>query len=84
MLYYQQLTIWRGADSLLGRLRAKYPGVDIGKYLFVGCLRRHERLNGRPVTEQCYVHSKLLIVSVCCHWQWGDAPPLLLRLAPSC
>jgi phospholipase D1/2 len=48
--------------SLIYRLKAEFPGVDLSKYLGFYALRNWGMLNGIPVTEQIYVHAKLMIV----------------------
>ncbi len=60
-LYYEYATICRGAGSILQCLKA--AGIeDTSKYINFFGLRQHAVLNGHPVTEQIYVHSKLMIV----------------------
>ena len=56
-----QDTISRGKDSLIEQLINK--GVD-NWYDFIGFygLRNHDVLNGRPIENLIYVHSKLMIV----------------------
>lgn len=44
------------------RLRARYPDVDLSQYLSINNLRACARLQDRWVTEQVYVHSKVMIV----------------------
>ncbi|KRT80725.1 hypothetical protein AMK59_5302 [Oryctes borbonicus] len=56
---YQAIT--RGKDALLNRLKA--AGIeDPKKYISFYGLRNHSKLNGEPITELVYVHSKLMIV----------------------
>lgn len=58
-LHLQYKTISRGESSLLHKLKH----IDaIGEYVQFYGLRTHAKLNGKPVTEIVYVHSKLLIV----------------------
>ena len=47
--------------SLLELLYSKM-GEDVKKYIFFFSLRNHGTISGIPVTEQIYVHSKLLII----------------------
>lgn len=63
VLFWEQVTMARGHFSLLQRLRRRYPGVDLGRYISVLCLRNYGVLadGTTPVTEQVYVHSKCLI-----------------------
>jgi phospholipase D1/2 len=49
-------------DSLLSRLRAAFPHVNLDNYISFYSLRNYGMLNDRPVTEQVYVHAKLMIV----------------------
>lgn len=52
---------FRGKDALLNRL--KEAGVeDPKKYISFYGLRNHSILNGEPITELVYVHSKLMII----------------------
>jgi len=59
-LGFEHQTIARGETSLFGQLEM-YP--EYADYIkFVG-LRQHGKLkNGKPATEQVYVHSKMLLV----------------------
>ncbi|KAF2895275.1 hypothetical protein ILUMI_10901 [Ignelater luminosus] len=57
------ITHWNYASisSLLNRLRA--AGIkDPSQYISFYGLRNHSTLNGEPITELIYVHSKLMIV----------------------
>ncbi|UDM53381.1 phospholipase D-like domain-containing protein [Cupriavidus sp. MP-37] len=49
-------------NAKLKELDEQIPQEDWERYLTLLNLRNWDRLNGRPVTEQIYVHSKLLIV----------------------
>ena len=61
--YLNYATIYRGKDSLLSRLKSlKIPEEDVKHYFSVYGLRTHGSLNGKPVTEIIYVHSKTMIV----------------------
>ena len=65
LMQAQYNTICRGPQSLLEQLRSS--GIpDPSKYISFFGLRTHDRLNDRWVTEQIYVHSKLLIVDDGC------------------
>ncbi|EQC38995.1 hypothetical protein SDRG_03948 [Saprolegnia diclina VS20] len=59
VMHWQYTTICRGGNSLIERLRAKMP--DPHKYIAFFGLRQHEVLAGNAVTEQIYIHSKLMI-----------------------
>ena len=54
------MTISRGPKSLIGRLRQITNQPE--EYLQFYGLRQHGILEGRPVTEIIYVHSKLMII----------------------
>ena len=58
---YQYKSISRGPHSLISRL--ELAGVtNWSKYVGFYSLRAHDELQGTPVTELIYIHSKLLIV----------------------
>ena len=57
---YQSISHNKGM-SLLEQLRKKM-GDDINKYIYFFSLRNHGKINGVPVTELIYIHSKLIIV----------------------
>ena len=60
-LGYQQQTISKGATSVYGQL--KLLTNDPTKYVkFVGLRQHAENINDHPVSEQVYVHSKMMIV----------------------
>lgn len=59
-LYWQNKTIARGEDSLIGQLKKK--NIDHTKYIRFYSLRNHCRMADGPVTELIYIHSKLMIV----------------------
>jgi phosphatidylserine/phosphatidylglycerophosphate/cardiolipin synthase-like enzyme len=52
--------ISRGPNSILGQLQGR--GIRAEDYISFFSLRKHASLDGRAVTEQLYIHSKLLIV----------------------
>lgn len=63
VMYFQYRTILRGEQSLFARLKAE--GVaNPGQYISFFGLRTHDRMgpDGPAVTEQVYVHSKVMIV----------------------
>ena len=64
VLDWQYKTICRGPRSVFARLRRlpMPPGSSIDDYIDLYCLRRVPEYNGRVVSEQVYVHSKLCIV----------------------
>ena len=57
---YNYETLFRGDQSLYVKLENE--GVPVDDYLSVYGLRTHDILDGKPVTEIIYVHSKLMIV----------------------
>ena len=61
IMYYQYKSISRGSNSLISRLET--AGLnDWSKYIGFYSLRAHDELQGTPVTELIYIHSKLCIV----------------------
>eukprot|EP00092_Neocalanus_flemingeri_P002528 GFUD01002705.1.p1 GENE.GFUD01002705.1~~GFUD01002705.1.p1 ORF type:complete len:857 (-),score=228.01 GFUD01002705.1:69-2507(-) len=61
IMYYQFQSISRGKNSLIYRLEME--GIqDWHKYIGFYSLRTHDELQGVPVTELVYIHSKLCIV----------------------
>ncbi|KAI8976465.1 hypothetical protein BDB01DRAFT_844455 [Pilobolus umbonatus] len=61
IMQFQYMSIGRGPDSLLGRLHA--AGVkNTHHYINFYGLRNWGELNGQYVTEQVYIHAKLMIV----------------------
>ncbi|XP_017779979.1 PREDICTED: phospholipase D2 [Nicrophorus vespilloides] len=59
--HWNYASISRGRDALLTRLR-KAGIEDPIRYISFYGLRTHSSLNGEPITELIYVHSKLMIV----------------------
>lgn len=58
--HWNYASICRGKSSILARLKA--AGIDDpNQYISFHSLRTNDMLNGQPVTELIYVHSKLLI-----------------------
>jgi phospholipase D1/2 len=47
---------------IIHRLSKEFPETDINEYLNFSALRNLDWLNGKPVSEQIYVHSKFMIV----------------------
>jgi phospholipase D1/2 len=66
VMHFQYRTICRGDNSLLATLAREFPNVDVNQYIVFHALRKSEFLNSpsgpMAVTEQIYVHSKLMIV----------------------
>ena len=61
VLHWEQYTICRGGQSLLERLTQRFPTTDLSRYIEFFALRKHALLGDRAVSEQVYVHSKVLI-----------------------
>eukprot|EP00127_Corallochytrium_limacisporum_P004598 Clim_evm12s169 gene=Clim_evmTU12s169 len=62
IIHLQHAAIYRGPNSIMGRLRLNYPDVDPNDYITFFSLRTYGHLNGNFVTEQIYVHSKMMLV----------------------
>ncbi|CAK4502649.1 unnamed protein product [Aphanomyces euteiches] len=60
VMHWQYSTICRGGNSLLERLAREVP--DPSQYIVFFGLRQHGILSGRVVTEQIYIHSKIMII----------------------
>eukprot|EP00658_Telonema_sp_P-2_P057179 TRINITY_DN4563_c0_g2_i4.p1 TRINITY_DN4563_c0_g2~~TRINITY_DN4563_c0_g2_i4.p1 ORF type:complete len:1290 (+),score=337.12 TRINITY_DN4563_c0_g2_i4:78-3947(+) len=65
LMQWQYGTISRGGHSILEQLNSKFPDVNINKYITFNALRRHDVMDGKPVSEQIFVHSKFLLVDDC-------------------
>eukprot|EP00026_Physarum_polycephalum_P002236 Phypoly_transcript_02241.p1 GENE.Phypoly_transcript_02241~~Phypoly_transcript_02241.p1 ORF type:complete len:888 (+),score=134.49 Phypoly_transcript_02241:1-2664(+) len=64
LMHWNYLTICRGGTSILEQLKQECPDVDPFDYISFYSLRTHGILapDSTVVTEQIYVHSKLMIV----------------------
>lgn len=64
VLQNNMTTICRSTSgsSILERLSREFPQKDITDYVVFCSLRNYGFLEGKPVTEQVYVHAKLIIV----------------------
>jgi len=62
LMHWQYLTLIRGENSIVKQLTRECPDVDLTEYISFFSLRTHAFLEGNYVTEQIYVHSKLMIV----------------------
>jgi len=60
--YWNYATLFRGENSLFGRLGDRIPQEILPRYISVYGLRKYDVLNEKLVTEIIYVHSKLMIV----------------------
>lgn len=62
ILKYVYRTLVRGRHSLLWMLQREFDESLISDYLSFFCLRNHTLFNGKPVTEQIYLHAKMMLV----------------------
>ena len=62
VLKHSAQSIFNNKGMSLLELLYKKMGEDFEKYIFFFSLRNHGTIGGNPVTEQIYIHSKLLIV----------------------
>lgn len=62
VMHYEYTTINRGLTSLYAQLTKKCPGIGIAKYIGFFSLRNWGVINNKVVSEQVYVHDKVLIV----------------------
>lgn len=62
VMHYEYATINRGMNSMIEQLKKKAPNINIQNYLSFYCLRNWGIINNKVVTEQIYVHCKLMIV----------------------
>lgn len=62
LMHWQYLTISRGGTSIIEQIQRDFPEVDPFEYISFYSLRTHGKLGGVSVTEQVYVHSKMMIV----------------------
>eukprot|EP00118_Oscarella_pearsei_P008910 m.48261 g.48261 ORF g.48261 m.48261 type:complete len:960 (+) comp33867_c0_seq7:82-2961(+) len=62
IIHWNSLSLFRGGDSLVERIQAIDPSLDPKNYFMVFGLRNHGELKSKPITEEIYVHSKMMIV----------------------
>jgi len=62
IMKWQYNTISRGGHSIIEVLQQEFPDEDISEYITFYSLRNYGYLQGTAVTEQIYVHTKLMIV----------------------
>ena len=62
VMKWQYDNISRGGTSILERLAASFPNVNLSDYIGFYSLRNAAVLSNTSVTDQIYIHSKLLIV----------------------
>jgi phosphatidylserine/phosphatidylglycerophosphate/cardiolipin synthase-like enzyme len=62
VMHYEYATINRGVKSMFQQLRAIAPALSVNNYIGFFCLRNWGVINNKIVTEQIYVHDKVMIV----------------------
>lgn len=62
IMKYTYESISRGPGSIMGKLLREFRGLNVYSYIGFYSLRNYGFLNGTAVTEQIYIHAKLLIV----------------------
>jgi len=62
IMKWQYDTICRGGKSIIQELTDEFPTEKISDYISFFALRNYGYLQGRVVTEEVYVHAKLMIV----------------------
>jgi len=62
IIKYTYDSICRGPKSIIGKLRIEFPQADVNRLIGFYCLRNYGFLEDKPVTEQIYIHAKLMIV----------------------
>lgn len=61
-MYWQLMTLSRSGQSMFETLKKEFPDAPIDEYLTIIAMRNHGDICGKPVAEQVYSHSKLIIV----------------------
>jgi phospholipase D1/2 len=61
VMHYEYATINRGLQSMFSQLRLRAPGIDIARYIGFYSLKNWGLINNKVVSNQIYVHDKLLI-----------------------
>eukprot|EP01034_Spumella_vulgaris_P034559 gene34559-42628_t len=62
VMHYQYQTINRGVTSMFHILRKRAPNINVSDYIGFFSLRNWGVMNNKVVSDQVYVHDKLLIV----------------------
>ncbi|KAL6070882.1 Phospholipase [Balamuthia mandrillaris] len=62
IIKYVYKTVSRQGNSLLEKLQAAFPDVNISHYVSFHSLRNYGALAGKAITEQVYIHAKVMIV----------------------
>jgi hypothetical protein len=62
VMHYEYMTINRSPTSLFAQLKKKAPGINVSEFIGFYSLRNWGILNNKVVSDQIYVHDKLMIV----------------------
>ena len=62
VMHYEYSTINRGISSMFAQLRRQAPNISISQYVGFYSLRNWGVINNKVVSDQVYVHDKLMIV----------------------
>jgi hypothetical protein len=62
VMHYEYMTINRSPTSLFAQLKKRAPGINVSDYIGFYSLRNWGVLNNKVVSDQIYVHDKLMIV----------------------
>jgi len=62
VMHYEYATINRGLESMFNQLKFRAPAINISDYIDFYSLRNWGIINNKVISEQIYVHDKLIIV----------------------
>ncbi len=62
VMHYEYMTINRSANSLIQQLKKRAPNMVVSDYITFHSLRNWGVINNKVVSDQIYVHDKLMIV----------------------
>lgn len=62
VMHYEYATINRGIGSMFAQLRRRAPSITISNYIGFYSLRNWGVINNKVVSDQVYVHDKVMIV----------------------
>jgi hypothetical protein len=62
VMHYEYATINRGVSSMFAQLRRRAPNIAISDYIGFFSLRNWGVINNKVVSDQVYVHDKVMIV----------------------
>lgn len=62
VMHYEYATINRGLESMFNQLKFRSPAININDYIDFFSLRNWGIINNKVVSEQIYVHDKLIII----------------------